>query len=169
MYFGTYDTVLDDKNRVTAPRKIRDTMDVLGHAVWYMARGYDHSISLFPQHVWNTIREHVNKYSSMDAKALDFRRLLFASVTELRPDRQGRIPVPLHLREHAGLERDAVLIGVDEYLELWSRDHWRAFQERHQPQFKEMATALFSGTPGDGHSGVGSGQDMRNGERTNEA
>ncbi len=145
MYIGTAETVLDAKHRITVPRRVRETMEVLGHALWYMARGFDHSIFLFPRDEWNKIRDQVKQYSSMDTRALDFRRLFFASVTEVRPDRQGRMPVPPHLRAYARLDRDAVLIGVDDHLELWSRDAWRAFQEQQEPEFKAMAAQLFAG------------------------
>lgn len=145
VYFGTAETVLDDKYRVTVPRRFRETMEVLGHAVWFLTQGFDRSISLFPQAEWNQIRKQANQYSAMNARAQDFRRLLFASATEVRPDRQGRIPIPAHLRTYAGLERDAILIGVDDHLELWSRDAWSGFQQQHEPEFKGMAAQLFAG------------------------
>lgn len=144
MYFGEHQTVLDDKGRVTVPRRFRETMDVLGHAVWYMTRGFDNSIFLFHHDEWNKIRTQAGRFSTMNSKALDFRRLFFGSVAEVRPDRQGRIPVPVHLREHAGLERESVLIGVDDHLELWSREAWRAFQDAKDVEFKEMAGQLFA-------------------------
>ena len=160
MYIGTTETVLDDKNRITVPRKVRDTMDVLGHAVWFMAGGFDKAIFLFPQDAWTGIREHVNKYSSMNAQALDFRRLFFASVTEVRPDRQGRMAVAQHLREHAELDRESVLIGVDDHLELWSRDNWRKFKQQQEPGYKENAAQLFSGNNGtENPIGQGGGTD----------
>ena len=145
MYFGTAETVLDDKHRITVPRRVRATMDVLGHAVWYMARGFDHAVAMFPKEEWDNIRRQVNRFSSMDARALDFRRLLFASATEVRPDRQGRMAVPPHLRDYAGLDREAVLIGVDDHLELWSRDAWREFEAEQAPGYKAMAAPLFVG------------------------
>jgi len=157
VYIGTAETVLDTKHRITVPRRIRETMDVLGHAVWHMARGFDRSVFLFPHDAWAQIREQVNQYSTMHARALDFRRLFFASVTEVRPDRQGRMPVPAHLREYAGLDREAVLIGVDDHLELWSRDTWRSFQAAQEPEFKAMAARLFAGDEVLGESTEGNG------------
>lgn len=145
MYFGTAETVLDDKHRITVPRRMRATMEVLGHSVWYMVSGFDHSVSLYPRDAWDAIRTQVNKYSSMDARALDFRRLFFASVAEVRPDAQGRMAVPPHLREYAGLDRDAVLIGVDDHLELWDQAAWREFKAKRDPDYKAMAAQLFAG------------------------
>ena len=53
------------------------------------------------------------------------------------------MPVPQHLRDHAGLEKEAVLIGVEDHLELWSKDAWRAFQDMKEAEYKEMASQLF--------------------------
>jgi len=131
------------------PRRIREIMNVLGHAVWYMTAGYDKCIFLFPHDEWKRICAQVKRFSSMDARALDFRRIFYASVAEIRPDRQGRVPVPEHLRNYAGLDRDAVLIGVDDHMELWSRDNWRSFQGKLAPDFKQMATRLFTGVSDD--------------------
>lgn len=118
-------------------------MDVMGHAIWFMTRGFDGSIFLFPKDQWDRIREQASNYSSMDSRAVDFRRMFFGSVSEVRPDRQGRIPVPQHLREHAGLEKEAVLIGCDDHLELWSREGWKQYQEAMEAQYKEMGRELF--------------------------
>ena len=145
MYYGEHVTKLDDKGRITVPRRMRETMDVLGHAIWYMTRGFDRCIFLFPRESWAAIRKQVGKFSSMDAKVLDFRRLLFSSVAEAKPDGQGRLMVQPHLREHAGLDREAVVIGVDDHLEIWSKEAWEAFVERNQAEYKEMAGPVFSG------------------------
>ncbi len=145
MYLGEYSTSLDDKGRVIMPRRFRETMNVLGHAVWYMTRGFDRSIFLFHHEEWQKIRTQAAKYSSMNAKALDFRRMFFGSVAEVKPDAQGRMQIPAHLREFAGLEKEAVLIGVDDHLELWGKEQWRAFQEQNEATYKEMATQLFMG------------------------
>ena len=151
MYYGEARTKVDQKGRITVPRRVRETMNVMGHAVWYMARGFDHSVFLFHQETWDTIRTQVSRRSSMDAKALDFRRLFFSSVAEVRPDGQGRIAVPAHLREHASLDKEAVLIGVDDHLELWSEESWRGFRGDKDAEYKEMAAPLF-GTETDGEA-----------------
>lgn len=146
MYFGEGQTVLDDKGRITVASQFRKTMDVMGHAVWYMTRGFDGSVFLFPKDQWDRIRSQASGYSSMDSRAVDFRRLFFGSVAEVKPDNQGRVPVPQHLRDHAGItntNRDAVLVGCDDHLELWSRDGWKQYQERMEGKYKEMGRELF--------------------------
>lgn len=144
MYIGETHTVLDDKGRITIPRRIRNTMDALGHALWYLARGFDGAIFMFPRQEWDKIRSQATHYSAMDSNAGDFRRLLFGSASEVRPDNQGRLPVAAHLRAYAGIEKAAVLIGVDDHLELWSEEVWQEFQESRQGEFKQMASQLFA-------------------------
>jgi len=151
VYFGEAQTHLDNKGRMTLPRRFRDIMHVLGHEMWLMTRGFDNCVFLFHRDAWNSIRDQVSKYSAMNAKAVDFRRLFFGSVAEGRPDRQGRMALPTHLREYAGLTEDAneaVVVGVDDHLELWSLRAWRAFKDRNDAAYKEMAAQLFVGDLG---------------------
>ena len=143
VYYGMAQTVLDEKGRITVPRRYREVMNVLGHTQWFMNRGFDGSIFLFPRQEWDKIRSQASAYSSMDTRALDFRRMFFGSVSEATPDRQGRMAVPAHLREYANLEREGVLLGVDDHLELWSREGWRAFQDGKDGEYKQMAAELF--------------------------
>ena len=147
MYFGEAITKLDEKGRITVPRRVRETMDVLGHAIWYMTRGFDQSIFLFHRDEWQRIMDRVSQFASMDETALDFRRLFFSSLAEARPDGQGRFAIPPHLRKHSGLEgedREAVLIGVGDHLELWNKDTWEQFLENKEPVYKQIAAPMFT-------------------------
>lgn len=154
MYFGEAQTAVDEKGRITVSRRFRETMNVLGHQLWYLTRGFDGSIFLFPREEWEAIREQARQRPSMDAQAIDFRRMFFGSVSEAQPDRQGRLLIPHHLREFANLQKEAVLIGVDDHLELWSKESWRAFQDNNQSHYKNMAAELFAGTASSSDEGT---------------
>ncbi len=143
MYFGEYPTTLDDKGRVTMSAPFRKTAEVMSHAVWFMTRGFDGSLFIFPKERWDVIRNESSRYSTMDSRAVDFRRMFFGSVSEVRPDGQGRIPVAQHLQDHAGLSKEAVIVGCDDHLELWSRDGWKKYQKAMESQYKEMGRELF--------------------------
>lgn len=145
MYFGEAHTAVDEKGRITVPRKFREIMSVLGHEKWFATRGFDRSIFLFNRDEWDKLRAQVSKYASIDGRALDFRRLFFGSVAEVTPDKQGRMAIPQHLREYAAISKEGVLIGVDDHLELWSKDAWLAFQDNLEAEFKERGTQLLMG------------------------
>jgi len=154
VYFGEFPTTLDDKGRVTMSAPFRKTADVLSHAVWFMTRGFDGSLFLFPKERWDVIRGESARYSTMDSRAVDFRRMFFGSVSEVRPDGQGRIPVAQHLQDHAGITKEAVIVGCDDHLELWSRDGWKKYQKSMEAQYKEMGRELFQ-PAGSGESASG--------------
>lgn len=154
MYFGEYPTTLDDKGRVTMSAPFRKTAEVLSHAVWFMTRGFDGSLFLFPKERWDVIRGESARYSTMDSRAVDFRRMFFGSVAEVRPDGQGRIPVAQHLQDHANITKDAVIVGCDDHLELWSRDGWNKYQKAMEAKYKEMGRELFQ-PAGSGESAGG--------------
>lgn len=154
MYFGEFPTTLDDKGRVTMSAPFRKTAEVLSHAVWFMTRGFDGSLFLFPKERWDVIRGESARYSTMDSRAVDFRRMFFGSVSEVRPDGQGRIPVAQHLQDHAGITKEAVIVGCDDHLELWSRDGWKKYQKAMEAQYKEMGRELFQPV-GSGESASG--------------
>jgi len=145
MYFGEYSSKLDEKGRVSVPRHFRVRMEAHSHIKWYMTRGFDNCIALYPQSSWDAIVSHMSQYSTMNAKALDFRRLLFGSVTETQVDGQGRLTIPQYLREYGGIEndREAVMIGVNDHLEIWGKKAWAAFQQSNLADIKEMASELF--------------------------
>lgn len=142
-YSGEHSSKLDEKGRISVPRRFRVNMEAFGHVKWYMTRGFDRCVAMYTQEAWDTIHAQVSRFSTMNSKALDFRRLFFGSVAEVQVDGQGRMSIPQHLREYAGLDKDTVLIGVDDHIELWSKDSWVAFQERNMADYKEMASQLF--------------------------
>lgn len=143
VYFGEFQTRIDDKGRVTVPARFREVMRELGHAQWFMGRGVAPCVHIYPKPEWDSIREQVNRHSPMNPRVSDFRRLLFSSVSEVRPDPQGRMAVASNLREHAKLDKDVVLIGVENYLELWDREAWQQFKQAKDAEFMAMTAQLF--------------------------
>jgi MraZ protein len=144
MYFGESQTGMDDKGRLTVPRQFRILMEANDHDTWYMTRGFDGAIFVFPADEWKRLRDLGSDRSTLDPRMLDFRRMFIGSAAKVRLDRAGRFSVPALLREYAGLEKDGVLLGVDDHLELWSKEGWCAFQQRQMAQYKEMAAELFA-------------------------
>ena len=160
MYFGEFTVKLDDKGRLTVPRRLRQVMEVQGDAIWYMTRGFDGCVALYPRYEWNRIKEQVQRFPSMNAQALVLRRMLFSSMSEGRLDGQGRMGLPSHLRELGAIdvEDEMALVGVGDHIEIWNKENWRSFQAGNESAYKEMATLLSmgEGLPGlsrESHSG----------------
>ena len=143
MYYGESSASIDDKGRLNVPIQFRKVMEVFDHDTWYLTRGFDGAVFAFPSDRWSEVLKESQGTHLLDPRMNDFRRMLVGSVAKVKRDGQGRLSFPAHLREYAGVEREAVVIGLEDHLELWGKDNWRAFQARQQAEYKAMAATLF--------------------------
>lgn len=159
MYYGEAQTAIDDKGRITVPVQFRQVMEVHDHDTWYMTRGFDGAIFLFHSLQWEKLKDLGSGYNPLDPRMLDFRRMLLGSAAKTKRDKAGRLAVPALLREFAGIEKEAVLIGVEDHLELWSKERWCAFQQRQMENYKAMAAELFGSSQASGDPTHGAERD----------
>jgi len=124
---GEFEQRLDEKNRVTIPARIRDRFaDGI-----FITRGFDRCLSIYTR---DGFAEFVDgQKSRLDAFSREGRnmeRYLYGGGAELELDRQGRVALSAPLVRYAALDRDIVVAGVRDRLEIWNRDAWRtAFDE----------------------------------------
>ncbi len=76
------------------------------------------------------------------ATARAFLRILFSGASECTLDRQGRVLIPPALREHARLQREAVIIGLSTRAEIWAREEWERYVAEAQTAYNELAEKL---------------------------
>ena len=122
MLLGEHEHALDDKNRVTLPAKYRQEFA----AGVFVAAGIDPCLLVYPPDGWNRfVEERLAGLSPFSREARQMSRHLFANAIETGLDKQGRIMLPAPLLEHAELEREIVVAGVRDHLELWEPAAWR--------------------------------------------
>jgi len=122
MFLGEYDHTLDEKNRLTLPAKFRESFSGGG----VVTRGMDGCLYVYAANRWNELAE--GRLGSLDLLKRDDRviqRYFFASAAEVELDKQGRMIVPAALVRAARLDRDVVVAGVYDHLEIWDRAAWR--------------------------------------------
>ena len=129
---GTYDHSLDAKGRLFIPAKLREELGV----TFYLAMGVDECLAIYPQETWNRFTE---KFASLPMSQSAAMRPLFANASKCELDSQGRIVIPQKLRKYAGLEKDAVIIGVNDRAEIWSAETWNAREEEEMTPEKMKA------------------------------
>jgi MraZ protein len=135
MFLGQYNHTLDDKGRITIPSRFRD--ELRGEIV--LTRGLDRCLVLYPMAVWEELAQKVNALPITDPRGRALRRVFFADAANMVPDRQGRILVPDRLRDYAGLDlnNEAVVVGLDRFLELWEPQRWNEENTRQMDILKE--------------------------------
>jgi MraZ protein len=122
LLLGEFEHSLDDKNRITLPARFR--REFAGGV--FVARGIDPCLLVYPPEGWNQLVE--GRMAGLDPfsrEARQMSRYLFAGASEAELDKQGRIMLPGPLLEHAALQREIVVAGVRDHLELWAPDAWR--------------------------------------------
>ena len=123
------------------PMDLRKLMQNQGAKDWALMRGFDDALFVYPEPKYRELMERL-KDGGMDPEVLTLlRHFGAASFTEL--DAQGRILVGAPLREYAGFQREAILVGVGETLELWSLSGWKAYQQGQKENYKAVAAGLF--------------------------
>jgi MraZ protein len=124
---GEYEQRLDDKNRLTIPARLRDRFA----DGCVLTRGFDGCLQVFTREGWEAfLTEQTSRLDPFSREARQMQRFLYGSAVETELDRQGRIAVPGPLLKHASLDRDLIVAGVRDRLEIWNRDAWRrAFEE----------------------------------------
>ncbi len=120
MFLGEFQHTIDDKGRLTIPAKFRGELA----AGLVVTRGFDRNLMVFPLIGWEELAQKIAQRPYSDPGARSFRRRVFSGAMDLEPDRQGRILLPQNLREFAGLNGEAVIIGMFNYLEIWSSSSW---------------------------------------------
>lgn len=120
MFLGEFLHTLDDKGRLTIPAKFRD--ELAGGLV--ITRGIDRCLSVFPRQGWDDLAERIAQLPLTQRNARNFGRLMFSGAADFIPDRQGRVLIPQGLREYAGFDSEAVIIGLYDRLEIWNPEHW---------------------------------------------
>jgi MraZ protein len=122
MLLGEYDHSLDDKNRLTLPAKFRQSFS---DGV-VLARGMDGCLAVYTQEGWDTfVESRLAVLDPLSKESRQMSRFMFAGASEAELDKQGRVMVPGPLVQHARLEREVVVAGVRDHLEIWDRAAWR--------------------------------------------
>ena len=138
MFMGEYNYSIDEKGRLTIPVKLREQ---LGHD-FIITRGLDNCLFIYSKNEWDKVIEKYRELpNTKDAR--NFMRFFLSGATTNELDKQGRINIANSLIKYAGLQKDCVIIGVNERLEVWDKDRWNNFIEDNEDIISDIADKLF--------------------------
>jgi len=139
MFMGEYHHSMDEKGRLTIPSKIREE---LGEE-FIVTRGLENCLYLYKLNDW---KELINKYKELPntKDARNFMRFFLSGANQISFDKQGRINLANILITYASLNKDCVIIGVNDRLEIWSEDNWNNFIINNEDNLSDIAENLFN-------------------------
>ena len=135
MFCGEHEYKVDQKGRVAIPPEFRDEFRMGATLV----QGLEACITIYPLPQWERMAEKLVALPPMRGKTRRMNRLAFGTAFKLELDGQGRIILPQSLRQYTGIKDTAVMVGVNNYLELWSKENW----ESERAMMNEEAWQIF--------------------------
>lgn len=138
MFMGEHRHGIDDKGRLTMPRKYREQLGPR----FVLTKGLDGCLFVYPTQEWQLLTSSIQQLPLTNPSARAFVRLFMAGASEPELDRQGRFLIPASLREYASLDRESVICGVGNRLEVWSLQRWEDYVSSAGTSFTKIASEL---------------------------
>ena len=138
MFFGEFEYRVDEKGRVPIPPKFRSE---LREGV-VLTLGVEKCLTGYPLPEWKKLAAALTTGSVTRSKLRKLNRAIFATAFHLQIDGQGRIALPLKLREYAEIGDEVVVTGANNYFELWNKARWEAERATSQEQTWHIIESL---------------------------
>jgi MraZ protein len=138
MFLGEFEYKLDDKGRVPVPPKFRR---VLKEGL-ILTPGVEKCITAYTPPEWKKLADSLTTGSVTSSKLRRLNRAIFATAFNLNIDGQGRIALPVPLRQHAGIEDEVIVVGVNTCFELWNKAAWVEEKATSQEQVWQIIESL---------------------------
>ena len=140
MFMGEYHHSIDDKGRLIIPAKFRSE---LGDK-FIITRGIENCLFAYPEKRWEEIVHKLESLPFTKKDARNFTRFFLSGATVAEFDKQGRVNITSPLINYASIEKDCVIIGTGDRLEIWSEDAWNSFFDSASINMSDIAENLFN-------------------------
>ena len=138
MFMGEYSHTIDTKGRLIIPSRFREELG----ETFVVTKGLDGCLFVFSDEEWKALEIKLKSLPLTNKNARQFARFFVAGATPCELDKQGRILLPATLREFAGLEKDVVLTGMLNRIEIWSKDKWNENNSLDDVAMDEIAEQM---------------------------
>lgn len=120
MFRGGYAHNVDEKGRVIIPQKFR----LLMGEKFVVTKGLDKCLWVFTDEEFRKLDEHLKSQPMLDPNAVRLQRFFSGEAADCSVDSQGRVPIPANLRDYAGIDKEVMIIGAGNRIEIWSKSSW---------------------------------------------
>jgi len=145
-FLGEYEATLDAKGRFLLPVGFKKQLSDESGNQFVISRGFEKCLTLYPIKNWEPIFSELSKLNDFDPKVREFRRYFLNGAVTVELDTASRLLVPPNLKEHAGLEKDIVLVAAMNKIEIWDKNKYQQFFESFSPEsFSQLAQQVMTG------------------------
>ncbi len=138
MFYGEYDYKIDEKGRVAIPPRFR--RELKDGVV--LSPGVEKCINMYPLSEWRKLATALTSSPLTPNKMRRLKRAIFSTAFNVDIDGQGRVALPIPLREHAEIQEDVVVTGANNYLDIWNQVLWEEEKAISQEQAWQIIESL---------------------------
>lgn len=139
MFMGEYHHNIDEKGRLILPSKFRYDLG----ETFVITRGIDSCLFVYPKETWNNLTNKLNELSFTKKDVRSFQRFFLSAASICEFDKQGRINISSPLIDYASLDKECVVIGVNDRIEIWSKENFDKFLNDNLENISDIAENLF--------------------------
>lgn len=144
-FLGEFEATLDAKGRFLLPAGFKKQLPAEEGSKFVINRGFEKCLSLYPIKNWEPLFADISKLNDFDPKVREFRRCFLNGAIIIEPDTAGRLLIPPNLKEHAGLEKDIVLVAAINKVEIWDSILYKQLFESFSPEaFSKLADEVMN-------------------------
>lgn len=142
-FLGEFEATLDAKGRFLLPAGFKKQLPEGEEARFVINRGFEKCLALYPVKNWEPLFADISKLNDFDPKVREFRRYFLNGATFVEPDSAGRLLVPPNLKDHAGLQKDIVLVAAVNKIEIWDSNKYKQLFDSFSPDaFSALASEV---------------------------
>jgi MraZ protein len=138
MLIGEYSHNMDLKGRVAIPAKFREKLGSLA----IITRGLDNCLFVFSSKEWEILVQKLINLPLAQYNSRAFVRLMLAGARDVEFDNQGRILIPDYLRKYAHLQKNVIITGLYNRIEIWDENRWQEYKQKTESETEELAEKL---------------------------
>jgi MraZ protein len=144
VFYGESDHTLDSKARLFVPKRFQEELGrgAEGNLVCFLTRGQDRCLYLFSETGFQRALAGLDIAAFTGERQRAAQRLFFANSARIELDASGRVLIPEKLRAHVGLDKDVVIVGVNDHAEIWARATWNQYQAENEAILDEVDQVL---------------------------
>ncbi len=139
---GMHEYSVDVKGRINIPARLRKYVSSDANDTFVITRGMDQCLFIYPLDEWNKLEQTIRALNPSDPKGRYFMRTFLQYATESQLDGQSRISIPKELLQLAAIDKDVLILGVLEHIEVWNPAVYKEYQNQQQDTYENVAQSV---------------------------
>jgi len=138
-FTSEHECKLDAKGRLVLPSRLKSVLPEASKKSIIIRKGFEPNLIIYPLHEFQNIYTKINSLNEFSSEQRKLKRNLFSSISQIDLDSNGRFLLPKSMISHTGLEKDVILVGMGNVIELWSPDNYKKYLINDANEFSKLA------------------------------